>query len=120
MALFPLSGWRWSPGREPRPRAGRSLFYTRRLNCGCGALSKTQSLTRNVMNARESMTHADGFARGSIALELKRRAAARAAPNDGSSQRPQKVRPALVAQGIEQRFPKPCVAGSIPAGGAWQ
>jgi hypothetical protein len=24
---------------------------------------------------------------------------------------------ALVAQGIEQRFPKPCVAGSIPAGG---
>src|SRR6266567_3763290 len=25
--------------------------------------------------------------------------------------------PALVAQGIEQRFPKPCVAGSIPAGG---
>ena len=26
---------------------------------------------------------------------------------------------ALVAQGIEQRFPKPCVAGSIPAGGAF-
>jgi hypothetical protein len=26
-------------------------------------------------------------------------------------------RPALVAQGIEQRFPKPCVAGSNPAGG---
>src|SRR5438067_236850 len=25
--------------------------------------------------------------------------------------------PALVAQWIEQRFPKPCVAGSIPAGG---
>lgn len=25
---------------------------------------------------------------------------------------------ALVAQGIEQRFPKPCVAGSIPAEGA--
>ena len=25
--------------------------------------------------------------------------------------------PALVAQGIEQRFPKPCVAGSNPAGG---
>ena len=25
--------------------------------------------------------------------------------------------PALVAQGIEHRFPKPCVAGSIPAGG---
>ena len=24
---------------------------------------------------------------------------------------------ALVAQWIEQRFPKPCVAGSIPAGG---
>jgi hypothetical protein len=24
---------------------------------------------------------------------------------------------ALVAQGIEQRFPKPCVAGSNPAGG---
>ena len=27
---------------------------------------------------------------------------------------------ALVAQGIEQRFPKPCVAGSNPAGGAWR
>src|SRR5690606_18609964 len=26
-------------------------------------------------------------------------------------------RPALVAQGIERRFPKPCVAGSNPAGG---
>ncbi len=26
--------------------------------------------------------------------------------------------PALVAQWIERRFPKPCVAGSIPAGGA--
>ncbi len=25
--------------------------------------------------------------------------------------------PALVAQGIEHRFPKPCVAGSNPAGG---
>src|SRR5688572_28378415 len=25
--------------------------------------------------------------------------------------------PALVAQGIERRFPKPCVAGSSPAGG---
>src|SRR5262245_48259430 len=25
---------------------------------------------------------------------------------------------ALVAQGIEQRFPKPCAAGSNPAGGA--
>src|SRR4051812_23242655 len=28
--------------------------------------------------------------------------------------------PALVAQGIERRFPKPCVAGSNPAGGAKQ
>src|SRR3954471_11297012 len=27
--------------------------------------------------------------------------------------------PALVAQGIEHRFPKPCVAGSNPAGGAF-
>ena len=27
---------------------------------------------------------------------------------------------ALVAQGIEQRFPKPCVAGSNPAGGTQQ
>ncbi len=26
--------------------------------------------------------------------------------------------PAPVAQGIERRFPKPCVAGSNPAGGA--
>ena len=28
------------------------------------------------------------------------------------------VSPAPIAQGIEQRFPKPCVAGSNPAGGA--
>ena len=28
--------------------------------------------------------------------------------------------PALVAQGIERRFPKPCVAGSNPAGGTQQ
>jgi hypothetical protein len=28
--------------------------------------------------------------------------------------------PALVAQGIERRFPKPCVAGSNPAGGTTQ
>lgn len=27
--------------------------------------------------------------------------------------------PASVAQGTEQRFPKPRVAGSSPAGGAW-
>src|SRR5215470_12568357 len=26
---------------------------------------------------------------------------------------------ALVAQGIEHRFPQPCVAGSIPAGGTY-
>ncbi len=37
--------------------------------------------------------------------------------NSGTPQAGRLATQALVAQGIEQRFPKPCVAGSIPAGG---
>jgi hypothetical protein len=36
---------------------------------------------------------------------------------DGRLRSRRSRRSALVAQGIEHRFPKPCVAGSIPAGG---
>jgi hypothetical protein len=46
-----------------------------------------------------------------------RASAERSSPKLGTRWKVGWVPPALVAQGIEQRFPKPCVAGSIPAGG---
>ena len=59
--------------------------------------------------------------RGTIAERSRGGGAVRAGGQQGTLPPPARMRPsALVAQGIEHRFPKPCVAGSNPAGGTSQ
>jgi hypothetical protein len=79
---------------------------------------KTRNVTVNVFACRRAIRAIPTIPRRTPTMDRLLPPPSRLSSRPSRRRRPRrKRRSALVAQGIERRFPKPCVAGSNPAGG---
>ena len=112
-----------------RPRAGRAGQDRRQQRRGLPTSDRVVGLLHCRRDATRARCEAEDAERHTImayhpgCAEPSRNArtkanTGRAGGRQGADPPPARMQPpALVAQGIEHRFPKPCVAGSNPAGG---